>query len=114
MKAFAIYTVLRLGLFITSYAVLAWLWVLAFGQDGMLLVPLIGAVVVSSLLSLKLLAPQRERFAAVVQARAERASTKFDEMRSREDEPAPGATQQHAAPVERVEPSEKDTGRGVA
>jgi hypothetical protein len=110
VKAFAIYTLLRLGLFITSYAVLAWLWVLAFGQDGMLLVPLIGAVIVSSLLSLKLLAPQRERFAAVIQARAERASSKFDEMRSREDEP----TEQDAAPVEPVEPSQKDPGRGVA
>ena len=110
MKAFAIYTLLRLGLFITSYAVLAWLWVLAFGQDGMLLVPLIGAVIVSSLLSLKLLAPQRERFAAVIQTRAERASSKFDEMRSREDEP----TEQDTAPVEPAEPSEKDPGRGVA
>ena len=110
MKAFAIYTLLRLGLFITSYAVLAWLWVVAFGEDGMLLVPLIGAVIVSSLLSLKLLAPQRERFAAVVQARAERASAKFDEMRSREDD----AAQQDATPAEPVEPSEKDPGRGVA
>jgi hypothetical protein len=110
VKAFAIYTLLRLGLFVTSYAVLAWLWVLAFGQDGMLLVPLIGAVIVSSLLSLKLLAPQRDRFAAVIQARAERASSKFDEMRSREDD----ATGEDTAPAEPVESSEKDTGRGVA
>jgi hypothetical protein len=110
VKAFAIYTLLRLGLFITSYAVLAWLWVVAFGEDGMLLVPLIGAVIVSSLLSLKLLAPQRERFAAVIAARAERASTKFDEMRSREDR----ATDEDDAPAEAAEPSEKDPGRGVA
>jgi hypothetical protein len=110
VKAFAIYTVLRLGLFITSYAVLAWLWVLAFGQDGMLLVPLIGAVIISSLLSLKLLAPQRERFAAVIQGRAERASSKFEEMRSRED----AAESESTATTEPVEPVEKDTGRGVA
>jgi hypothetical protein len=86
VKAFAIYTLLRLSLFVTTYALLAWAWVLVFGQEGMLLVPLVAAVIVSSLVSLKLLAPQRERFAAVVQARAERTSSKFNEMRSREDD----------------------------
>ncbi len=85
MKAFLSYTVLRLGLFVTTYVVLAGLWVLAFGQDGMLLVPLIAAVIVSSLISLKLLAPQRERFAAVVEARADRAARKFEERKARED-----------------------------
>ena len=86
VKAFAIYTVLRLALFLASYAVLGALWVLAFGKDGMLLVPFLAAIIVSSLLSLKLLAPQRERFAAVVQARAERATRKFEEIKSREDD----------------------------
>ena len=86
MKAFLIYTALRFSLFITCYAVLGGLWVLVVGRGGMLLVPLLAAVVVSSLLSLKLLAPQRERFAAVVEARAERASTRFEEMRSKEDD----------------------------
>ena len=85
MKAFLIYTALRLSLFITCYAVLGGLWVLAFGRDGMLLVPLLAAVVVSSVLSLKLLAPQRERFAAVVQARAERASSRLEDHKSKED-----------------------------
>ena len=85
MKAFLIYTALRLSLFITCYAVLGGLWVLAFGRDGMLLVPLLAAVVVSSVLSLMLLAPQRERFAAVVQARAERMTAKIEEMRAKED-----------------------------
>ncbi len=85
MKAFLIYTVLRLGLFVTTFAVFGWLWVLLVGKDGMLLIPLIAAVIVSSLLSLRLLAPQRERFAASVQARAERASQRFQEMKSRED-----------------------------
>ena len=35
---------------------------------------------------MKFLAPQRERFAAVVQGRAERASARFEEMRSKEDQ----------------------------
>jgi hypothetical protein len=85
VKAFLSYTALRLGLFVTTYVVLAGLWVLAFGQDGMLLIPLVGAVIVSSLLSLKLLAPQRERFAAVIEARASRAARKFEERKARED-----------------------------
>ena len=85
VKPFLIYTALRLSLFVTTYAVLAGIWVLAFGQDGMLLLPFLAAVIISALLSLKLLAPQRERFAAVVQARAERVSRRFEEQKSKED-----------------------------
>ena len=85
MKPFLIYTALRLWLFLTTYAVLAGIWVLAFGKDGMLLIPFLAALIISALLSLKLLAPQRERFAAVVQARAERASQRFQEQKSKED-----------------------------
>ena len=70
MKAFAIYTVLRLALFVAGYAVLGGLWVLVFGQEGCCSCRSSRAIIVSSLLSLKLLAPQRERFAAVVEARA--------------------------------------------
>jgi len=86
VKAFAIYTLLRLSLFVTTYALLAWAWVLLFGKEGMLLIPFVAAIFLSSLVSLKLLAPQRERLAATVQARAERASSKFEEMKSREDD----------------------------
>jgi hypothetical protein len=85
VKAFVIYTALRLLLFVTTYAVFAGLWSLVVGQGGMLLWPFLAAIVVSSLLSLKLLAPHRERFAAVVQARAERATKRFDEIKARED-----------------------------
>lgn len=81
-----IYTVLRLLLFATTYAVIAGVWALVFGTSGLLLVPFLAAIIISSVLSLKLLAPQRERFAAVVEARAERATRKFEEIRSREDE----------------------------
>ena len=85
MKEFAIYTVMRLLLFVATYAVLAGIWVALFGTGGLLLVPFLGAVVISSIASLKLLAPQRERFAAVVEARAQRATRKFEELKSRED-----------------------------
>ena len=85
VKPFLVYTVLRLGLFLVTYTVLAGIWFLTFGQSGVLLLPFLAAVIISALLSLKLLAPQRERFAAVVQARAERASRKFEERRSKED-----------------------------
>jgi hypothetical protein len=86
VKAFAIYTGLRLAMFVACYAVLGWLYAGVFGKTGALVWPFLAAIVVSSLLSLKFLAPQRERFAAVVQARAERASSKFEEMRSKEDQ----------------------------
>ena len=85
MRAFVIYTVLRLLLLFSTYVVFAGLWWVFFDTDGLLLVPLLLAVIVSSLLSLKLLAPQRERFAEVIEARAERASRRFEEHKARED-----------------------------
>jgi Protein of unknown function (DUF4229) len=85
VKAFVIYTLLRLLLFVAAYALFAGIWMLFFGAGGLLLVPFMAAVIGSSLLSLKLLAPQRERFAAVVEARAQRASRRFEERNTRED-----------------------------
>ncbi len=85
MKPFLVYTALRLLLFAATYAVLAGMWVLLFGAQGVLLVPFLLAVVVSALLSVRLLAGPRQRFAAVVQGRAERASRRFEEMKARED-----------------------------
>jgi hypothetical protein len=85
VKAFAIYTLLRLALFVACYAVLGGLYVLLVGNTGALVWPFLAAIVVSSVLSLKFLAPQRERFADVVQARAERATARFEERKARED-----------------------------
>ena len=85
MKEFAIYTALRLALFVVCYAVLGGLYVAVFGGTGALVWPFIAAIVLSSLLSLKLLAPQRERFARVVEARASRATSNFEKRRARED-----------------------------
>jgi hypothetical protein len=86
VKEFAIYTALRLAVFVVCYALLGWLYLAVFGSTGALVWPFLAAIVISSLLSLKYLAPQRERFAAVVQARAERATSKFEELRSKEDQ----------------------------
>ena len=86
MKHFVVYTVLRLGLFVATYAVLAAPAVVIFGNTtSVLFVTLIVAAIVSSLLSLRLLAGPRERFAESVEARASRARGKLEEMRSRED-----------------------------
>ena len=85
MKAFAIYTALRLAIFVGCYAVLGWIYVGIFGRTGALVWPFLAALVVSALLSWKYLAPQRERLAAVVQGRAERASARYEAMRSKED-----------------------------
>ena len=85
MKAFLIYTALRLGIFVACYAVLGALYTALIGSTGALVWPFFAAVIVSSLLSLKYLAPQRERFAQVVQARATRASENFEKRRASED-----------------------------
>lgn len=85
MKEFWIYTLLRIGLFLACLVVAAGLWLLIAGRSGVLLWPLLLAVVVSSVLSFKLLAGPRDRFAAAVQRRAEAASAKFEEMRAKED-----------------------------
>jgi hypothetical protein len=85
VKEFVIYTAARLGLFVLTYAVLAGLWLLVMGQQNALIWPFVIAIVISSLLSLKFLAPQREAFARRVDERAHRATARFEEIRSRED-----------------------------
>ena len=81
-----VYTVLRLGLFLATYAVLSGIAVLIFGDDrAVFITTLFVAAVVSSALSLKLLAGPRERFAGSVEARAGRAKARFEEMRSPSD-----------------------------
>jgi len=86
VKHFAVYTLLRLGLFLATYLVLIVPATLIFGREGgIYLVVFILAMVVSSLLSLRLLAGPRERFAESVEARAARAKAKFEEIRSSED-----------------------------
>ena len=86
MKHFLVYTLLRFALFVATYAVLSALAVLVFGRETeVFFVTLVLAAVLSSLLSLRLLAGPRERFAQSVEARASRARVKLEEIRSRED-----------------------------
>lgn len=85
VKEFAVYTALRLGLFVVCYAVLGGLYLLLFGDRGLVIWPFLLAVVVSSVLSVSLLRRQREAFALRVQQRADRAAARFEERRSRED-----------------------------
>jgi hypothetical protein len=86
VKHFVIYTVLRLALFLATWAVLSTLAVLIFGDSTEIwFITLLVAAVVSSVLSLRVLAGPRERFAQSVEARATRAKDKLEEIRSRED-----------------------------
>lgn len=86
MKEFVVYTLARIGLFVASYAVIAGIYLLVTGGDTLpLLWPLLLAAVVSAVASYYLLRGQRDRFAAVVQRRAEVASARFEERRAKED-----------------------------
>ncbi len=86
MKEVLIYSAARLGLFLACYAVMAGVWFLFNGSEGILFVPAVAALVLSMLLSFRVLRKQRDQLASRVQVRAERASSKFDEMKSREDD----------------------------
>ena len=87
VKEFAVYTLSRIGLFVGSYAVIAGVYLAVTGGDRLpLLWPLLLAAIVSAVASYYLLRGQRDRFAARVQERAERASARFEETRSREDQ----------------------------
>ena len=88
MKEFIVYTAARLGLFVVSYALVVGVFLLVTeGEPIPLIWPFLVAVLISAVASVYLLRRQRERFAQVVQRRAERASMRFEEMRSKEDEP---------------------------
>jgi len=86
VKHFLVYTGLRIGLFVLCWAALAGVGTLVFGSSTKVGIwALVLAAVLSSLLSLRYLAGPRERFAQSVQARAERATAAFEEMKTRED-----------------------------
>lgn len=84
MKEFVVYTALRIVLFLASLAVVIGVWMLLADQ-----VPLTWAVVIAFIVSgvgsYFLLNRQRAAFARRVEERAERATAKFEEMKSRED-----------------------------
>ena len=83
MKEFWTYTLLRLGLFLGTFAVVFGIW-LIFGDVPVLWVVVI-AFVVSGVGSYYLLERQREQFAAKVEGRAAKAAEKLEAQRAKED-----------------------------
>jgi hypothetical protein len=88
VRSVVIYTVARLGLFLVCWALV---WAVAapvagyrWAESTALLTALF-ALVLSSLLSLVLLARQRDAVALHVQARAERVTAALAESRAKED-----------------------------
>ena len=84
MKEFWTYTLMRLGLFLGSFAIVFGVWILITGDVPVLWVTVI-AFVVSGVGSYFLLERQREEFAVKVEGRASRVSQKLEEQRSKED-----------------------------
>ena len=84
MKEFVVYTGLRILLFLAALGVVLGVWVLVAGQAN-LLAGFVIAFVLSGIGSYYLLNGPREALAQRVDARARAASTKFEEMRARED-----------------------------
>jgi membrane protein implicated in regulation of membrane protease activity len=89
VKEFLVYTALRLAMFLVAFAVVVGIW--SIPTDGSLTYndvfwTFVIAFAVSGVASYFLLDPFRERFARKVQARAERATARFEERRSKEDQ----------------------------
>lgn len=84
MKEFWVYTALRLGLFVGSFAIVFGIWFLLADSVTLLWVIVI-AFVISGIGSYFLLERQREAFAAKVEGRAGKVAEKFEEQRSKED-----------------------------
>jgi hypothetical protein len=84
VKAFWLYTGLRLLLFAASFGVVFSAWLLIAGEAN-LLIAIVIAFVISGIGSYFLLERQRQALAVHVEDRAARASARFDEMKSKED-----------------------------
>ncbi len=84
MKEFWVYTALRLLLFAATAAVVFGIWLAVAGSANVMWV-LIIAFLVSGVASYTLLGRQRSALAQHVDARARRASAKFEEMKAKED-----------------------------
>lgn len=84
MKAFAVYTALRLGLFVGAVALVYAVWAMLAGA-----VPVLGLLVVAFLVSgvasYFLLQRPRAALAHRIDERASRVTQRFDDSRARED-----------------------------
>jgi hypothetical protein len=85
VKEFWTYTALRVALLLGTAALVAGIYAAVAGSRPNLLVVVLSAAVISSLASWKLLSGPRERLAANVEARATRATERFEEIKSKED-----------------------------
>jgi hypothetical protein len=84
VKDFAVYTLLRIGLFLLTWAAVIGAWLLIWGTPAYGLTFLV-AFVLSGIGSYYVLHGPRERLARHVEDRAGRATSRIEEMRSRED-----------------------------
>ncbi|CAM3706512.1 DUF4229 domain-containing protein [Nocardioides marinus] len=84
MKEFLVYTALRILLFLAALGVVLGLWVLVAGEAN-LLAGFVIALLISGVGSYVLLNGPREALARKVDERARAATSRFEEMKSRED-----------------------------
>ena len=84
VKEFLVYTGLRVLLFLGALGIVTGVWWLLTGSAPVIWAVVI-AFVVSGVASYWLLNGFRERFARVVEERAQRVSARFEESRARED-----------------------------
>ena len=84
VKEFVVYTALRIVLFLASLAIVLGVWMLLSDTVSVTWAVVI-AFVISGVGSYFLLNRQRAAFARRGEARAERATAKFEEMKARED-----------------------------
>ncbi len=84
MKEFLVYTGLRILLFLAALGVVLGVWVLVAGEAN-LLAGFVIALLISGVGSYVLLNGPREALARRVDERARLATSRFEEMKSRED-----------------------------
>jgi Protein of unknown function (DUF4229) len=84
VKEFAVYTLLRLGLFVGAFAIVVGVWSL-FSDPVPMLWALVVAFLISGVASLTLLNSPRDAFAAKVEQRAGRIAEKMEAQWAKED-----------------------------
>lgn len=85
MREFAVYTAMRVLLFLASFGVIVGIWGLASDEGVPLFWAVILAFLVSGIASYFVLDRQRVAFARRVEERAARASAAFEERKAHED-----------------------------
>jgi len=85
VREFAVYTAMRVLLFLASFGVIVGIWGLASDEGVPLFWAVILAFLVSGIASYFVLDRQRVAFARRVEKRAARASAAFEERKARED-----------------------------